>query len=200
MHISKEFRAFLAKKHPYIHLVYVPANCTSKLQVADVALNFPFKHGVKSRFNAWASFIVRDQIHEGNIVGIKPFIGMTSVKPMLLEWALESWQSLKAEPLLIQKGWQKFVVAHYDINDKGQREKAVLEQLRSSVPIDAAPEEKEEELLDGFIADESESEDEEKTEKEIMKERVYGERKSGRDKKQAKQHGFQISSAQLKFS
>ena len=40
----------------------------------------------------------------------------------------------------------------------------------------------------------------EKTEKEIMKERVYGERRSAREKKQAKAHGFQISSAQLKFS
>ena len=37
--------------------------------------------------------------------------------------------------------------------------------------------------VDGFCAEESEDEDEEKTEKQVMKEKVYGERKSGREKK-----------------
>lgn len=36
VHKSAEFRKFMRDKHPNIHLVFVPANCTSKLQVADV--------------------------------------------------------------------------------------------------------------------------------------------------------------------
>ena len=53
-------------------------------------------------------------------------------------------------------------------------------------------------LDQGYI--EEESEDEEKTEKQIMKERVYGERRSTRDRQPAKQFGFQLNSSQLKFS
>ena len=51
VHKSEEFRLFLRTHHPRIHLVFVPANCTSKLQVADVALQRPFKHAITRRFN-----------------------------------------------------------------------------------------------------------------------------------------------------
>ena len=70
---------------------------------------------------------------------------------------------------------------------------------REVAPIDAVPEEKEEEV-DGFCAEESEDEDDGKTEKQIMKEHVYGERKSGREKKQAAAKGYMLNSSQLKFS
>jgi hypothetical protein len=46
VHKSEEFRRFLRTHHPRIHLVFVPPNCTSKLQVADVILQRPFKHGL----------------------------------------------------------------------------------------------------------------------------------------------------------
>jgi len=102
--------------------------------------------------------------------------------------------------LLIRKGWHLCVVDHYDVENKEQREKAVQEQIRyGKASIDVAPAEVEPEVdEDGFIA--QESEDEEKTEKKVMKERVYGERRSAREKKQAKAHGFQINTAQIKFS
>jgi hypothetical protein len=48
VHKSEEFRKFLQEHHPNIHLVFVPPNCTSKLQVADVMLQRPFKHGFKN--------------------------------------------------------------------------------------------------------------------------------------------------------
>lgn len=202
VHISKEFRAFLAEKYKYIHLVYVPANCTSKLQVADLALNYPFKHGFKRRFNAWAAQLIDEQIKNGEVVGIKPFCGMTLIKPKVLEWALESWKSLANEKLLILKGWQMCLVSLYDVHNKEERVKALRSAVRDGKQApDAIPEEKEEEVEvdeDGFIAEESE--DEEKTEKEIMKERVYGERKSQRHAPPPKPYGYQLSTAQLKFS
>ena len=34
VHRSEEFRTWMAKNHPLMHLVFVPANCTSHLQVA----------------------------------------------------------------------------------------------------------------------------------------------------------------------
>ena len=104
VHISKEFRDFIGNKHPYVRLVYIPPNCTSKLQVADVVLNFPFKHGIKRRFNAWATELIAEQVANGEPVGIKPHLKMSQVKPKILQWALESWSSLREEKLLILKG------------------------------------------------------------------------------------------------
>ena len=46
VHKSAEFRDWLQREHPRIHLVFVPANCTSKLQLADVVLQRPFKLGL----------------------------------------------------------------------------------------------------------------------------------------------------------
>ena len=74
------------------------------------------------------------------------------------------------------------------------------DQLRHAIaPIDAVPEGKEEEV-DGFCAEESDDEDEGKTGPQIMKEQVYGERKSSRAKKQAAAKGYMLNSSQLKFS
>ncbi|RYF35862.1 MAG: hypothetical protein EOO38_28535, partial [Cytophagaceae bacterium] len=50
VHRSAEFRTWLQREHPRIHLVFVPANCTSKLQLADVALQRPFEHCIKQNF------------------------------------------------------------------------------------------------------------------------------------------------------
>ncbi len=129
---------------------------------------------------------------------------MSHIKPKILDWVCESWKSLSEEKLLIMKGWHSCVVSLFDVHDEQQRKKAVRDALQEQKPADAVPElqeepaEEETEEEQGYI--EEESEDEEKTEKQIMKERVYGERKSSRGL-QARQHfGYQINSSQLKFS
>jgi hypothetical protein len=215
VHISSEFRQFIAEQHPYIHLLYIPPNCTSKLQVADYALNYPFKHGVKRRFDAWAAEKVAAQINsaaaggeDAAMVGLKESLKMSNIKPKIVDWVCESWKSLAEEKLLIMKGWHSCVVSLFDVHNEQQRKKAVQDALKATKPVDAVPELREDDLAEeelevklnseGYI--EEESEDEEKTEKQIMKERVYGERRSTRDRQQAKQFGFQLNSSQLKFS
>jgi hypothetical protein len=193
---TAEFRASLPR---YIHLVYVPANCTSMLQVADVALNYPFKHGFKRRFNQWAAEVIRDQIDQNAVVGIKQLCGMTMIKPKVLEWALESWKCLRDEKVLIQKGWNKCVVSLYDVTSQQERLKAMRDAVRHDFDPDLMPEEKEEEVdSDGYCCEESS--DEEKSEKQIMKERIYGERKSSRAAQPRQSFGYVLNSEQLKFS
>jgi hypothetical protein len=51
VHKGEPFRFFLRTHHPRIHLIFVPANCTSKLQVADVALQRPFKSSISRNFD-----------------------------------------------------------------------------------------------------------------------------------------------------
>ena len=212
VHISKEFRDFIGEKHSYIRLVYIPPNCTSKLQVADVVLNYPFKHGIKQRFNAWAAELIAEQVASGESIGIKPHLKMSRVKSKILEWALESWSSVKEEKLLILKGWHKCVVSLYNVNDKDEQKKATQQAIEKQLDAsDAVPakaqncdlkelEENKEQDADGEGYCEEESEDEEKTEKQIMKEKIFGERKSSRDRKQTQTFGYQLSSEQLKFS
>ena len=65
VHTSEEFRLWLRQKHPRIHLVYVPANCTSKLQPADVALQRPFKSHIRNQFTTWAASKLKEQITQG---------------------------------------------------------------------------------------------------------------------------------------
>jgi hypothetical protein len=97
VHKSEEFRLFLRTYFPRIHLVFVPANCTSELQVADVILQRPFKHGVRLRFNKWAALILKEQIESGELVGLSPFLKMSSIKPLCLQWIMESWSRLADE-------------------------------------------------------------------------------------------------------
>lgn len=212
VHISKEFRDFISNQHPYVRLVYIPPNCTSKLQVADVVLNYPFKYGIKKRFNAWAAEIIAEQIASGGTIGIKPHLKMSQVKPKLLQWAYESWSSLREEKLLILKGWHKCVVKFYNVHDKDEQKKATRQAIEreidasDAVPVQSqncdqeAPDEDQEQDADDNEYCDEESEDEEKTEKQVMKERVFGERKSTRDRKQAQAFGYQLSTSQLKFS
>ena len=80
VHKSVTFRGWLEREHPRIHLVYVPANCTSKLQLADVALQRPFKSYITQSFNNWAAAAIAKQIHEEKVTGISSELGMANLK------------------------------------------------------------------------------------------------------------------------
>lgn len=108
VHKSKEFVSYIKTNHKFINLVFIPPNCTSKLQVADVVLQCPFKHGIKRRFNEWLANIIEEQIEkEEEIIQINPNLRMSSIKPLLLEWIYQSWSNLNSEPELIMKAWTK---------------------------------------------------------------------------------------------
>ena len=85
VHKSAEFRSWLQREHPRIHLVYVPANCTSKLQLADVALQRPFKSCITQNFNEWAATAIATQIRSGEVTGISAQLGMAALKPLVLQ-------------------------------------------------------------------------------------------------------------------
>ena len=54
VHICKAFREWCKMVHgQWLCVVYVPANCTSKLQPADVILQRPLKAAFRTEFNSW---------------------------------------------------------------------------------------------------------------------------------------------------
>ena len=55
VHMSKVFILWLKDFHPEILLIFVPANCTSVFQPADVILERPFKHSFRQQFDMHTS-------------------------------------------------------------------------------------------------------------------------------------------------
>jgi len=65
VHISTEFRGFMKENFPHILLLFVPANCTSKLQLMDVIFQRPFKHAIHQLYNQFQAAEIAKQIKAG---------------------------------------------------------------------------------------------------------------------------------------
>lgn len=198
VHKSEEFRFFLRSNFPHIHLVFVPPNCTSKLQVADVMLQRPFKHGIRQRFNVWATRTLKQQIDAEEIIGLSPFLKMSCIKPLILEWVLGSWEKLKQGRAFIKVGWHTCCLSLFNVHDQVKRLQAVEEVAKAELDRALVPEGDE---PDGdYSSSEEEEEDEEKDELDVMKERQFGTRRSERKRNSVKAFGYQLNSQQVALS
>lgn len=195
VHKSEEFRRFLRTTHPRVHLVFVPANCTSKLQVADVALQRPFKHGIARRFNQWAGEMVVQQIADNKLVGLAESLKMATIKPLALQWCIESWKDLKASPQLIVAGWYNCCLSLYDVTDPQKRSKALVAALENKLDMHHLPEEEDPDAESDSNHEESSEDDE----LDITKPRVFG-RQGIRERKSVQTFGYQIPSSQIAMS
>jgi hypothetical protein len=126
VHKSEEFRMYIRNQHPRIRLVFVPANCTSRLQVADVALQRPFKHGLTTRFNEWAAQEIRSKLVRGEATALASSLSMGILKPLVLQWCVTSWSDLRERRQLILDGWKKCCSSLFNVNDPAKRSEAVL--------------------------------------------------------------------------
>lgn len=185
VHKSREFRDFIRKYYPDIILVYIPPNCTGKLQVADVALNYSFKHGIKYRYEEWSCNEIFNQL-ESKSETLKFDTGMHIIKPLVLNWAVESWRSLENRPELIIQGWIKCMTRILDPYNEDVQDKATANILSGTLTAYGfVPDLNEPEPTARYCNEESDystSEDE----LDVMKRRIEGERKSSRRKIQSK--------------
>lgn len=81
-HRSKEIRDFIAGSIPWLRLVYVPANCTDFLQVADVSLNTPFKRKMRSLCETWLVDCMK--------AGISPDTKLRNLRIKAAEWCRDA--------------------------------------------------------------------------------------------------------------
>ena len=182
VHKSKEFRSFMRANYPHIILIYIPPNCTSKLQVADVMLNSPFKRGLRYRFNEYAAKIIEDQIiNDEEIVSFAPYLKMSMLKPKITEWCYETWNKMKDEKEKILYGWQTCVFDLYDCFDVQAQMAALVESVKQLFELEMIFEQDEDENDEDW--DEADT-DEEKDELDLMKEIRHGTRRSTRERKQ----------------
>lgn len=189
VHKSAEFRGWLAREHPRIHLVYVPANCTSKLQLADVALQRPFKSCITHCFSEFAAATIAEQIRKGEITGISSHLRMAALKPLILQWCVESWKGLRERKQLIMDGWEQSCLKLFDITSEKRRLEAVelialkqldMNELPEGVEPDGYPESEEEDELD------------------VSKPRQFG-KQSERARKQPKLFGYMIDPTRVEI-
>jgi len=108
--------------------------------VADVALQQPFKSSVRRSFDAWAADVLRKQMVEGGIVGLKEHFGMKKIKPLLLQWCVDSWTELQKNKVTILQGWGKCVVSLFDVHDPLKRMDAMREVAQQELDPAVEPE------------------------------------------------------------
>ena len=65
VHISDEFRECMNNHQFKIHILYIPSNCTSIHQPADVILQRPFKHAFRQTFNKYTIDAITNQLKGG---------------------------------------------------------------------------------------------------------------------------------------
>lgn len=197
VHKSDEFRLFLRTHHPRIHLVFVPANCTSKLQVADVALQRPFKHAITRHFNEWAVRQIQEQIHAENVVGFASLLKMSIIKPLALQWCIDSWTALKERRELITDAWQKCCVSLYNVMDPAKRIEAVHAVARRELEHTHVPEQQESDVESDEDELESDSENDDQDELDITQPTQFGSRRGQRPRTPAATFGYQLDSSAI---
>ena len=92
-HIKREFRDWLATKEVYEHLrcVFVPANCTSKLQPLDLSVQRPLKHGVRSRGNEELARILLSAPQEADEADLRSLVKDTTSDRYNLNRMMSTW-------------------------------------------------------------------------------------------------------------
>lgn len=202
VHRSEEFRSWMAKNHPLMHLVFVPANCTSHLQVADVVLQKSFKAKLRDQFSEWAATLIKRQALAGEITGLRAHLGMKELRPLVLDWCLFAWTHLASPEgkMLILSGWYKCVLFHYDVRDGQKRKEAVELAARGVIkPYNFVPHEDEAQKHGGDVWHDSDAEEDEL---DLTKAKSEGERKSKRAKhdRQPQIGSYLLNSSQIELS
>jgi hypothetical protein len=104
VHISKDFRAWMKRTSPLIHLLFVPANCTSIFQPADVILQRPFKYAFRQEFNKYTMEVIKNQLESSS--DVKVDTKMSTLKPLICQWLFTAWHHITTKLDMVEKGWK----------------------------------------------------------------------------------------------
>jgi hypothetical protein len=68
VHCSSKFQDWMKEKYPNICLLFVPTNCTSKLQPCDVILHWHLKCAFASYFKTWSTSNIYVQLEANTLI------------------------------------------------------------------------------------------------------------------------------------
>jgi hypothetical protein len=118
---------------------FIPSCCTSKLQVADYALNAPFKRRLRWQYTSFLSEQVERQLRAGVQPGnIELKHDMAFVAPLFLGWIMNAWEHIQNVNVL--KAMQDIGYAKC-FDDKDFRKRGAKLLLTGAVPDDPVAEE-----------------------------------------------------------
>jgi hypothetical protein len=108
VHKSQDFMSWLAETYPNIKLLFIPADCTSKAQPADVIMQRPLKCGFRQEFDEYISGEVSRHLANGqSVLDIKLDFGINNLRERSVEWLRASWRGLRNKLELIKEGWEQ---------------------------------------------------------------------------------------------
>lgn len=99
---TDSFLNYLRSNH--ILYVFVPPNCTDKLQPLDLTINKPAKEYLRHKFQNWYSQQVVQQLENG--IDEPVDLRLSILKPLNAGWLVDMYQYLKDHPEFIIKGFQ----------------------------------------------------------------------------------------------
>lgn len=107
VHRSQEFVRY-CQRFPWLHVVLVPANCTSVLQPADVGLQRPFKARFREEFHRHMFAQVAQRLSDG--APIKDWLMTDSIvdlKKLAVKWITVAWLAIKERSELVRSAWTR---------------------------------------------------------------------------------------------
>jgi hypothetical protein len=136
VHKSQDFMDWMREERPHYHIVFIPAGCTGKAQPADVIMQRPFKCEISKRFLQWTTETLTSQL-KTNISEIPDLLidkRMPVLKPLLVQWAWDSWNLLRERREMLVKGWKK--IGLDVIFDHERQMKALGNLLKAGISLD----------------------------------------------------------------
>lgn len=145
-HTDLDFRAYIRRRYPWLHLLFVPANCTSKLQPCDVAVQRPFKAGVAASFRQSIRRTYEEGMQQPGAAPkavIKSMLAIPFLRGLAPSWVAAGVEAAQQHRDAISRVWddvlphlndpQFILTAHQRVNERR------LLNIRPTLPPEEEP-------------------------------------------------------------
>jgi hypothetical protein len=109
-HTNKQLRGYVRATFPWLHILFIPANCTSKLQVCDLVVQRSFKAGVIDAFTASIreAYAAAMQAPDADVsVVVKNLLSIRFLRERVPAWVVAGVDAAQQQRDGIVRAWEK---------------------------------------------------------------------------------------------